>query len=563
MKIGGKGVGRLTWLRAFKSVEITSVFSASGAMRERRLLFRLPDGVENVSEKPSSAEDTGTTIAMKGTQPEFAPYLRQRATTIASEITRHFLAYFLANTPPKIEIIDSDGEAVEVSLDDSIKKTRATFDLKGHTFAVDHLKIKTPDNRQHAIYYCADNRVVRTERVKLLPPQRLQDEDGDFFYQAYVSSDFLDSHANSERTTFVIDEDANFLDDISYSDIRGSVENSAKDFLRPLIGALQSARDARIAEVLEKRLPEYAYLKKASPEALDRIPLQASQGDIENAVASIHLQNQKTGRALLDQTVSEMENDASFDSASFVKKFEERYQQVIEVNQAGLVSYLLFRKAIIELYEQILKKSDGQFEKEAALHSLIFPMGKDHDSSEAYLDHNLWLVDERLTYANYIASDMPIKKHKVLFDATGGGEPDLALYFNMGFSSDPVEGPLHNVVLVEFKRPGPVGKRVENPYEQVLRYIELIGEGVYNDNGDKVKASDNTQFYCYIVCDVDADEIQKLVKRYQFKPLFNGLEGYFLYNPEMNAHVELVPLEKVLRDAKRNHRAFFERMGLK
>jgi hypothetical protein len=97
----------------------------------------------------------------------------------------------------------------------------------------------------------------------------------------------------------------------------------------------------------------------------------------------------------------------------------------------------------------------------------------------------------------------------------------------------------------------------------VLRYIELIGEGFYNDDGNKIKASATTQFYCYIVCDVDSDEIKKLVKHYQFKPLFDGQEGYFLYNPEMNAHVEIVPLEKVLRDAKRNHRAFFERIGLK
>jgi hypothetical protein len=52
------------------------------------------------------------------------------------------------------------------------------------------------------------------------------------------------------------------------------------------------------------------------------------------------------------------------------------------------------------------------------------------------------------------------------------------------------------------------------------------------------------------------------VEEYQFKPVFDGFDGHTLFNPAFNAYIELVSFEKVLRDAKRKHRAFFDRLGI-
>ena len=68
------------------------------------------------------------------------------------------------------------------------------------------------------------------------------------------------------------------------------------------------------------------------------------------------------------------------------------------------------------LYSEILKKSGDRFEREAAIHNLMFPMGEDLDTSTAFLSHNLWLLDERLTFASYIASDLPLNQHRILFN---------------------------------------------------------------------------------------------------------------------------------------------------
>ncbi len=65
-----------------------------------------------------------------------------------------------------------------------------------------------------------------------------------------------------------------------------------------------------------------------------------------------------------------------------------------------------------------------------------------------------------------------------------------------------------------------------------------------------------------MVWDPDNEEIKRLRTEYEFKPIFDGEEGYFRYNDELKAWAEVVPLARLLRDAERKHRAFFDRLGL-
>jgi hypothetical protein len=309
-------------------------------------------------------------------------------------------------------------------------------------------------------------------------------------------------------------------------------------------------------------LPEYTYVQEENRSDLDRIPLDAKEPEIEEAIANIHFRNQQTGRDLINSVVAEIQKHATFDAKAFAERFDEEFERITKINQASLISYLIFRKSIIDILEQVLKKASDRFQREATVHELIFPMRREHEPSKAFMEHNLWLVDERLTYASYIASDLGLNQHKVLFEVDDPGEPDIAAYFNIGFSSDSLDGPLHNVVIVEFKRPGPLKRRDESPHEQVLRYMTRIRDGFYNENGQKIKAALTTRFYCYIVCDLDSEEVTRMRDWHQYKPIFDGEDGYFLYHDPYRAYIELVPFERLLRSAKRNHRAFFERAGL-
>ena len=85
---------------------------------------------------------------------------------------------------------------------------------------------------------------------------------------------------------------------------------------------------------------------------------------------------------------------------------------------------------------------------------------------------------------------------------------------------------------------------------------------MWGEGGQKIKATDNTRFYCLIVCDLDQITLQTMREEYQLKPIFDGVDGYIIYNEPLKAYAEFIPFEKVLRDAERKHRAFFDRLGL-
>lgn len=80
----------------------------------------------------------------------------------------------------------------------------------------------------------------------------------------------------------------------------------------------------------------------------------------------------------------------------------EQYQQELqmqldkmsEANKAYLSQYVTHRKVVLELLRFVLQSENfGKYNKEEYLHNLIYS--------------NLWLIDERLAYADYIAVENP------------------------------------------------------------------------------------------------------------------------------------------------------------
>jgi hypothetical protein len=564
LEIGGKGVGRFTWLKVFTTTTIESTYAVGDQRRRRHFNFSLPDGItDHVDEllKPASNTETETSITMMAPKSPYQEELRVRGSTIAASLVRHFLSYLIADNVPTIEVVDGD-LVIPVTAADISARARTKFELRGQAFTIDHIRVRSPEKPQHSAHYCARRRTVKEERLKDLPEGRLRSGADTFYYQAYVTSPYLDAAANELRTGFDIDDDQADLVGMTLNAIRDRVTDSANDHLVDELSVLKAARDDRVRRVIAERVPELAYVQEESSDELKAsIPLGATDAAVETAIGTIHLRNQRTGRELLSKFVSELQGATTLNLASFESSLQDRIERITRPSQASLASYVLYRRAIIDIYREVMKKSGDQFQREAAIHKLMFPMGAELDNLTR-IDHNLWLLDERLTFADYIASDKPLSQHRVLFSVSND-EPDIACYFNLAFSEDdPAEGDLKSVVIVEFKRPGPVPAKPENPWQQVIRYIGDIQEGKWVESGRKVKATDDTRFYCYIVCDLDNPTIMRMKREHQFKPMFGGTDGYYLYNDELRAYAELVPFERVLRDAERKHRAFFERLGL-
>ncbi len=118
----------------------------------------------------------------------------------------------------------------------------------------------------------------------------------------------------------------------------------------------------------------------------------------------------------------------------------------------------------------------------------------------------------------------------------------------------------NNVVLLEFKRPGKENFGKNNPYDQVLLYIEKLKAGKIRDyKGREISLAESASFYAYIICDTNNNYIRELESRRELRRTPDGL-GLFKVHEKYNAYIEFVPFRKLLADAQLRNSIFFKKL---
>src|SRR5947207_1653499 len=96
---------------------------------------------------------------------------------------------------------------------------------------------------------------------------------------------------------------------------------------------------------------------------------------------------------------------------------------------------------------------------------------------------NLWVIDEKLAYHYYLASDNRLDEMQQVLASSDQTRPDL-LIFSLAAAFADSDYPYSSVVVIEFKRPGRAGyKEDENPIDQVYDYIRQIKAGAVDRHG--------------------------------------------------------------------------------
>ena len=211
---------------------------------------------------------------------------------------------------------------------------------------------------------------------------------------------------------------------------------------------------------------------------------------------------------------------------------------------------------VLDLFDKFLKIKAT----EKAVHNLIFPLQTLSDEI-GFEDHNLWMVDEKLSYHKYLASDKRFKKIEPL-NSESNDRPDI-IVFNKPFAFSNDNKPYESIVLIEFKRPMRDDyTEEENPIQQINRYArEIIGGEVRDKNDREFDLRANTPIYSYIICDL-TKKLKSFAKDAGYKLLPNG-DGYFFFNDNYNMYVEISSFDKLLNDSKERNRVLFEKLNLK
>jgi hypothetical protein len=179
---------------------------------------------------------------------------------------------------------------------------------------------------------------------------------------------------------------------------------------------------------------------------------------------------------------------------------------------------------------------------------------------------NLWLVDERLAFHDYLASDKTLRSVPIT-GATETKEPDLLalnVYDNPLLVSEGTHLPLASITVVELKRPCRDGAREgedKDPIEQALGYLDRVRRGgLKTASGRPIPDSQNIPGFCYVIADL-TPSIQFRCKLQDLKPTSDKL-GWFGYNDNFNAYIEVISFDRLLNAAKERNRAFFDKLGL-
>ena len=242
-------------------------------------------------------------------------------------------------------------------------------------------------------------------------------------------------------------------------------------------------------------------------------------------------------------------------------RIQEFFAGVEKLKATDLARYVCHRRAILAfLKTQLCLEDDGKYPKEDRIHNIVFPMGKSSDEI-TFAEHNLWLVDERFVYHQFLSSDQPIRAIPLLQNDSQG-EPDIIMFDKACAFSASSDSPFSSVTIIEFKRPMRSGYGSnDNPFVQVRKYIEAIREGrARTPDGRDVPILEGTPFYCYIVCDIH-DSLEKQAFDFELYPTPDG-QGFFGYKRQYNAYFEVISYTKMVGDAQKRNAAFFEKLGL-
>lgn len=569
IEIGGKGVGRLMWLDCFADIRVDTAFIDGDEMKRRAFNFVLDvnNQIQNESFEDAPPREPYFLVAFKGLRTNgYRDKWPGRGNYVFQHLTSHFLPTFIGKRCPEITVVVGDDTRVyPQAINEIVHRREDREDLPKEEFGEFKLtmmeceKIASADLKgSHFIHFIAHDRTVHSQSIDGKLGLHYFGPNDDLVFHAILTGDFLDKHVNQERTKFTF-EDAvleRMINDVCWP----YVEN----FLAGPLSQLKGEQRAKI-ESITATYPSVAF--GDVEELQDRVP----SGELKEDAIYGHLSRERFRRderqAEKIRSVLTRLKGHEVTAESFGTAIKEAGKAIEDAEQRSLAEYVVRRKVVLDFIAILLEKvrddvRDATYQREDVLHSFICPIrvstivGKGK-MVEPAASHDLWIVDERLTFAQYFSSDVEFSA--LAEDAESDERPDI-LIFDHVHGLRQKEHP-SKVLLVEFKRPGRKSYNDdENPQLQVERYVRRLQSGVLTDvKGRPITLDRNTIFYCFIVADI----VGKLHDwTFSWQRTADGRGRIYRPNDGFRGSIELIGWDDLLKDARDRNQAFFDKAGI-
>ena len=577
LKIGGKGLGRFVCLKAFRWLSVESIFKADGGFRKRIInLKNTKDGFDGFDENPSDQEIFETKCTLHDFIEQYQKYAPKFLTDIAASIITHFQLYFIRGKAPKIIVINQNGESIDLNkrYNDffNLKVTDKDFNIGEDKFTV-YLS-KTNSANSHRLHFCAHNRSVIEDWLGRYIPElgktSVRENNSSFYYAAFVVSEALDEYVSNERTGFtfpdVDDEEDDSLEEITLSKIRRQAVLTIESMISDYIEQARNQKIENYRDIINSELPQYRAVLSHKAERVKRLPANLNKQDLDYELYKIETDWKAEIKRMGTEILEKKKDVTTMDE--YKQLYDEYLTGMNEIGQSELARYVVHRKSIIDLLDVLTSKKglEDKYSNEDLVHCVFFPIKTTSDVVPSD-KQNLWLLDERLSYHSYLASDkMFSSMESVEVSENDSNRPDLLILNNAFAFSEDKDAPYQSISIVEFKKPERDNyvdnDEKKNPLDQVEQYVEdLLGGKVKNRKGKTITITDKTPFYIYIVCDLTPSFV-KILERRDFMKTPDGLGYYNFRNKRYNGFVVVLSYDKVKADARKRNQILFDKLGL-
>lgn len=579
---GGKGVGRLFWLDAFREIVVESVYEFKKELVRRQFFFVLDNNEQirpSADNEPVTGAQVGTTVTLRGLRTEeYAETFPKRADTFLRYFSAHFIADFLMGNGPSITVHLDDEYVVypQAIADLTIGTPLETgpFELKGFGnlsiigFTC-RAEASTGLDGKHQLHLLANGRTVETRKVdNLLGVTNLQrDSAPDLVFHGCVSGEYLDARVNEGRTAFNLPE--KLLNQIT----RGCMEKVRESLLPAQVKAYAKDREKSYQSFIS-RYPTFGFDDDETQ--LKRVPFHATTPEeFAAGLVKYQIRREEDRQEEIQALIATLDHEDV--PANFSDAVIEAAKNIHASEQLALAQHVARRKLALELLEKLIKRiraregKDDDHHLEKTLHSFICPMGIRGDDPKEIKSraHELWIVDERLAFTRAFSSDKRLDD--ILANGGSADRPDLLVWdlaYGLGVAESDnqdsvnVSEPLRTMMIVEFKKPGRTSyKKAEDQIEnQITKYLaQLQGGEIEAFDKARVRVAPDCIFYCYVVADIRGDLIQQLSN---WETTANGQGRIRPLKNQYRGSIEVIQWQDLVNDAWMRNNATLRAAGL-
>jgi len=374
--------------------------------------------------------------------------------------------------------------------------------------------------------------------------------DRNYVIKAYVFGSYLDRHVSLERGGFEFGVEKDLQLGIGRRQIGEQAAAIAREVMGVEVSSRSERKRKRVQSYVDQHAPWHRTLMKSAD--LSGMACNASHEDMESLLQKQKYVEEEAIRKGVKEVLA----------ASNMEKMQVSVAEIVgkvsETSKNDLIHYVALRRHILDVLRKSLEVDEAsKYALESVVHDIIFPRKGDLDTTP-FDNHNLWLIDERLNFMEYVSSDRPL----------GGGNmsrPDLLGYGRRTFFRG--ENTASNPIAVfEFKRPQrddfAGGVSADDPIAQIIGYVIDIREGRYKTpRGRDIQVDKRTPFFGYVVCDLTPKVEKWLQYHKSFNPMPDGM-GWYYWHDSLRLQIEVISWDKVCKDAEMRNLIFFKKLGI-